>query len=141
MKIGFIGLGIMGKPMAKNLLKNIPEDNVRLIVNKAADLGEAIETHRKLNMAVRSFLGGELAFTGWIVEDDALIKSVHAHKPLLLYAPDASASRLIRQIAKNLHREASDDISTESSVVDTAPSGIAGFFAKLRNLFRPGEGG
>ena len=50
MKIGFIGLGIMGKPMAKNLLKagyelnicDINEDAVADVIAKIDAIGEVM---------------------------------------------------------------------------------------------------
>lgn len=52
MKIGFIGLGIMGKPMAKNLLKagyelNICDINKDAVADVAASGGRAYDTPGK----------------------------------------------------------------------------------------------
>ena len=52
MKIGFIGLGIMGKPMAKNLLKagyelNICDINKDAGADVAASGGRAYDTPRE----------------------------------------------------------------------------------------------
>lgn len=52
MKIGFIGLGIMGKPMAKNLLKagyelNICDINKDVVADVAASGGRAYDTPRE----------------------------------------------------------------------------------------------
>lgn len=51
MKIGFIGLGIMGKPMAKNLLKagyelNICDINEDAVADVAAAGGRAVQNRK-----------------------------------------------------------------------------------------------
>ena len=121
--------------VAKTTLQQLPEAKLGLVVNKAESIADAMETHRKLNMAVTSFLGGELDLMGWVINDPAVPRSVRAHRPLLLTAPDSPAGRNIRALAKTIHEEM---FATSSSVehLSTPEPGISGFFGKLRRFFQ-----
>lgn len=123
--------------MAKTIFSHFPESNLGLIVNRAADAGEAQETYRKLDMAVHSFLGLELRFAGWIADDPIIARSVRAHKPLLLYAPNTSVARLFRQLARSIHEPPAVEVAEQPQ----EQSGVSGFFSKLRNLFKRDKGG
>lgn len=119
--------------MIKTMLQHIPEIKLSLIINRAANLGDAQETHRKLEKAVQSFLGSELTLMGWIVDDPVVPRSVRAHKPLLLFAPDSAVSRHIRLLARNLHQNSFtlDGVEADQS----SEAGVTGFFARLRSIF------
>ena len=108
--------------MTKMMMKSEPAEKLKLIVNRAADLGEARETHRMLNTAVKSFLGGELEFIGWVAEDAAMLRSVRAHTPLLINAPGSSSARLIRQLAKRLHSSFTNTTGRQTQVAETGVS-------------------
>jgi flagellar biosynthesis protein FlhG len=121
--------------MIKTMLRSMSHEKISLIVNRAEDYNEARETHRKLNMAVKAFLGGELNFCGWVVDDSLFKVSAKNHTPLLKGAMDSAAARMIKQIAKSIHT------SMQGLVEEVVPSaeatsGISGFFSKLKKFFK-----
>lgn len=122
--------------LVKTILHQLPEANLGLVVNRAASLGEAQETYRKLNMAVHSFLGGEMPFIGWVADDPIMQRAVRSQKPLLLLAPDSSLGRHFRHLARTLHQRLRvTDLGSESERVPLGSSPGEGFFAKLRGFF------
>jgi len=124
--------------VVKTMLKQASQAQLSLVVNRAADMGEARETHRKLNAAVHNFLGSELNFSGWIVDDPLVPRAVRAHQPLMLFAPNSSVSRLFRQLAKTIANEglAGGNVATGSRA--PAAGGLVAFASKLKNVFRFG---
>ena len=76
-KVGFIGLGIMGRPMAKNLLKggvellvcDLNEEAVKEVVDAGAEAGSYAQIGGQCSVFGRkpqqSFFQGGAVWTGW----------------------------------------------------------------------------
>ncbi len=89
----------------KVLHQHNPAQPLLLIVNDVVGIGDAQRIFTQLQTAVTRFLGRKLTLLGTIPRDAQLAEAVRAQVPVVLYAPDAPASRSIRLIAKQLESE------------------------------------
>ncbi len=89
----------------KVLHQHDPAKPLWVIVNDVVGIGDAQRIFAQLQSAVTRFLGHKLALLGTIPRDAQLAEAVRALVPVVLYAPDAPASRSLRLIAKQLETE------------------------------------
>jgi flagellar biosynthesis protein FlhG len=79
--------------------------NMGLVVNQAADWGEARAVHARIDAVCDRFLGVRLRLAGWIAQDLHVCEAVRARHPMLLRSPQAPACRQIRDIAARVTRD------------------------------------
>lgn len=91
----------------KVLHQQNPSKPLWVIVNDVVGIGDAERIFAQLQSAVTRFLGRKLAMLGTIPRDAQLAEAVREQVPVVLYAPDAPASRSLRLIAKQLECELS----------------------------------
>lgn len=91
----------------KVLHQHNPAKPLWIIVNDVVGIGDADRIFAQLQTAVTRFLGRKLTLLGTIPRDAQLAEAVREQVPVVLYAPDAPASRSLRLIAKQLENETS----------------------------------
>ena len=82
-----------------------PEKQISVVVNNVIGVGDAEKVFRQLNHAVNRFLDRNVDFLGMIPNDSQLVEAVREQTPITQFAPDTSASRAVRLIAKQLHTQ------------------------------------
>ncbi|MGI6669456.1 MAG: MinD/ParA family protein [Acetivibrionales bacterium] len=97
---------------------------VRLVVNRAESSKEANDVLNKLVLVAEKFLGMKLEPTGYILNDDAVIKAVKQQKPFILSFPKSRAAKSIIDISMKLTDSDAEEENMQSQ-------GIRGFFYKL----------
>lgn len=102
---------------------------IRLVVNRTENSDEANDVLNKLVLVAEKFLGISLVPTGYIMQDEAVIKAVKQQKPFFISFPKSQAARNIREISARM---------TEKSSIEEAQhsSGIRGFLNKLVGFMR-----
>ncbi len=101
----------------KVILRYSPAKPISIVVNNIVGIGDAEQVFQSLNTAVRGFLKQRIEFLGMVPHDSQLQEAVREQMPVVRYAPESSASRAIRLIAKQLHkqdRHASDASKVQS---------------------------
>jgi flagellar biosynthesis protein FlhG len=102
---------------------------IRLIVNRTESSNEANDVLNKLVLVADKFLGITLIPTGFIMNDDAVIKAVKQQKPFFISYPKSQAARNIREIsARLIDKSGTTDVQNNS--------GIRGFLNKLVGLMK-----
>ena len=76
----------------------------RVIVNRARSAEEAGEAFARLARTASRHLGTSLVSWGYVLEDVAVENAVRRQTPFILGAPDAPASRCVRDVAQKLLR-------------------------------------
>lgn len=109
----------------KAMLKESPETDVQLVVNRALRGFEGKAVHDKLSLVVRRFLKASIGRLGTVSEDMSVAEAVRMQRPLLVAYPNAPAARDIRALAPRLF----EDLQGQRK-------GIAGFFGSLSRWFR-----
>lgn len=103
---------------------NEQQPKFRLVINRAQNIGEAVETSRALKNACNKFLKINLSTLGYIMEDTHVRQSVRMQMPFFLSYPKCEASNNIKEIVHTYLPEI-DLNSTVSS------KGLRGFFEKI----------
>ncbi len=81
---------------------------IKIIVNKAANPGEADDVLKKLTLVADKFLGINLEPAGYILRDDSVVRSVMKQQPFLIGYPKSQAARNITDISAELIKERSE---------------------------------
>lgn len=100
---------------------------IKVIVNRAENVREANDILNKLSIVTNKFLSFKIYQLGYILQDDAVIKSVKSQQPFSLSYPKSNATRLIKEIAKKL-------VDVEEPVNQIENLGVKGFVSKLTSL-------
>ena len=88
--------------LIKIVTKNDKFKGIKLVINKAEDQNEAVETAKKLQTVCNKFLKKKLTVLGYIKEDISLPKSIKEQNALIIEYPNSPASRGIMDIASNI---------------------------------------
>ncbi|MEH7076590.1 MinD/ParA family protein [Neobacillus drentensis] len=99
----------------------------RLVVNRAQNFREAVDTSRAIKNASSSFLKFNLSTLGYLMEDDHVRQSVRSQMPFYISYPNCEASKNIRQIVYSYLPN-----SKESPATPTR--GIRNFFEKIFSI-------
>ncbi|MGM7681682.1 MinD/ParA family protein [Cytobacillus sp. Hm23] len=83
----------------KYIILKDPTMPLFLIVNKTQSQHEGNHTTQRITNVMKRFLNKDIKILGQIPEDKQITKAVSRQTPFLLYAPKASASRNIQQVA------------------------------------------
>ncbi len=106
----------------------------RIVVNRARSSEEAGEAFARLAHTASRHLRTELVSWGHVLEDVAVEDAVRRQRPFILGAPDAPASRCVRDVAQRLLCGDRPDESTRIPVPASSPSLPPGL-----GFFRPAE--
>lgn len=93
----------------KVILRHSPGKPISLVINNIVGIGEAEQVFQSFNAAVRGFLDHFVSFLGMIPHDSQVSEAIREQVPVTQYAPNAPASRAIRLIAKQLHKQSRHD--------------------------------
>ncbi|MEH7234754.1 MinD/ParA family protein [Bacillus sp. JJ1562] len=102
-----------------------------LIVNRAENETEGMQTLKRLKQAVLQFLMKEVGVLGVLLDDKTVQKAVSHQEPFLIYAPKAVISKNLLDICKNYlgkHKEQNHDKNQKPS-----------FISKLQRFFVRGR--
>jgi len=102
---------------------------IRLVVNRTESSYEAYDVLNKLVLVADKFLGITLVPTGYIMNDDAVVKAVKQQKPFLISFPKSQAAKNIKDISEKL-------VENSSTAGAQVSSGIRGFLNKLVGLMK-----
>lgn len=80
-------------------------NEVSLIINRASDRHEAIETFRRMQTATDRFLDIKLNFAGWLPEDRLVSEAIKKQEPFLTHRPASDLSARMADIARNVSGE------------------------------------
>ncbi len=101
----------------------------RIVVNRARSEAEAEDTYLRLSRTAERHLGLTPVFGGWIPEDAAAGDAVRSRIPFTLGAPNAPASRSVRELAWRLVRGTPDGGDRAPVTAGDALTGLAGGLA------------
>lgn len=91
---------------AYSLLKAINHFNLKknasIIVNRAKNEKEALNTFNKIKKTVKHFLDMDMEYFGMITEDEKVVTAVKEQNPYVISAPNCQASKDILTIAKKI---------------------------------------
>src|SRR5204862_481544 len=90
---------------------------LRLVVNQANDVGEAVGVARKLQTVARQFLNVELQSLGYIPTDRSVPRSTRGQVPLLVAYPSSPAALRIADLARRLTSTTARTGEGDSSIV------------------------
>ena len=102
------------------------KDSAHIVVNKAFDIKEGIETFDRFKSVVDKFLSVKVTYLGCILEDRSLVKSVKNQVPVIIGYPKSDVSRSIEKISEAL---------ISSNVESKNVFGAKELFKKLFNIF------
>jgi len=80
-----------------------------VLVNQTTSASEASQTFDRLAAACRNFLNIELRNLGFVHQDTTLVESVRKQTPLMKLAPEAPASKDIKNLAAKIMRYREDN--------------------------------
>ncbi len=88
--------------MIKVMFQVFERDNFSIIVNTVASEKEAVKIFTHINSICRRFLGFDLDYAGYIIQDDLATRSILTQKIALLDAPESEMARNFRTISNNI---------------------------------------
>lgn len=100
------------------------DKNVRLVVNRADTLTEAMDIMDKFVLVADRFLGLKIQKTGFIMNDQCVTKAIKKQQPFYISYPKCLATKYINDITGNL-------IDTSLQTRITSTNGIRGFIGRL----------
>jgi len=83
----------------KILLQHEYEGQISLLVNLAADRGEARATYQRISDVARQFLGAKVYDGGYVLNDPKVADAVRRREPFVLLHPRSPASRSLAAFA------------------------------------------
>jgi flagellar biosynthesis protein FlhG len=101
---------------------------ISVMVNMARDRDEALQVHERIASVARQFLKTDVAFSGYVVNDDAVRQAVRKRVPFVQQSPNSAAARCVQAWANRMDHS-----------VDVAAIGNKarpGFFARLASWWR-----
>lgn len=95
----------------KVIIRHSPAKKISLIVNNVIGVGEAEQVFHQLNTATHRFLQHKIEFLGTIPHDSTVSEAVCDQIPVVKHSPDSPASRAIRLISRQLHKQLHHDFA------------------------------
>ena len=86
----------------KTLAARGVRDGMQLVVNRALSEDEGRAVHARMDRVAKAFLSVRVDYAGSIPYDPAVAMAVRRREPVLVGAPNAPASRAIRQLSRVL---------------------------------------
>jgi flagellar biosynthesis protein FlhG len=88
--------------LMKSILQDMPEQNLRLLVNMARNEKDATQIIKRLSMVVKSFSSRSLQHAAFLPYDDEVGTSVRKRKSFYLENPESKVSLAIQDFAKRV---------------------------------------
>lgn len=104
------------------------EKIIKVLVNRAENVSEAVDILNKLQLVAGKFLELRLNSLGYILQDDMVIKAVKLQQPFTLSYPRSQAARHVKEISKKLVEAVGEAWERKED------SGIRGFVNRLVNM-------
>jgi flagellar biosynthesis protein FlhG len=100
---------------------------IRVVVNRAENAGEARNVMDKLKLVAEKFLGIEIEATGYVLQDDMVVKAVKHQEPFITGFPRSPAARNIKEISQKLVESGENTGFRESSGIKVFLNKLVGF--------------
>ena len=100
---------------------------IRVVVNRAENAGEARNVMDKLKLVAEKFLGIEIEATGYVLQDDMVVKAVKQQEPFITGFPRSPAARNIKEISQKLVESGENTGFRESSGIKVFLNKLVGF--------------
>jgi len=100
---------------------------LQLVINRVENLVEGREASEKISLVAKRFLQVDIRSLGFIFDDPNVSKSVKGQAPFTLAYPNSSATRCVRQIVANYHRQ---------QQLDRPVNGLVSFIHRLGKWFQ-----
>jgi flagellar biosynthesis protein FlhG len=114
--------------LVKAIVGNGSGAKMRLVVNRAEEAREALDTLHKFAEVVRLYLGVEMEELGYVLTDPVVSRAVKLQKPFVISYPKSTAAKNIDSITWKFLNVEPEDATAQ---------GLRGFFRNLMN--RAGE--
>jgi flagellar biosynthesis protein FlhG len=101
---------------------------ISVMVNMAHNRDEALQVHERIASVARQFLKTDVAFSGYVVNDDAVKHAVRKRAPFVQQYPNSAAARCVQAWANRMDHHV--DISALTG------HGKPGFFSRLASWWR-----
>ena len=88
--------------LIKILKKRGHTSSIEVIVNKADSRKQADEAYVRFKRAVKKYIGISVGFTGYVINDRNVIRSIMLQKPLVDVYPESPASCCIKSLVSHL---------------------------------------
>jgi len=75
---------------------------IRLVINLVSDANEAARVTERIQMVSRRFLGIEVDYLGYILQDDQVRWATRRKRPLLLEFPKSPAAQCVRALGEKI---------------------------------------
>ena len=95
----------------KVMIQDYQLDNIFIITNCMDSLEEGHRLYQGVDSVIQRFLGGQVGHLGTIREDEMVLRSIKASKPLLKFSPSSAAARDFEKLAKAVPK-----LTTETSI-------------------------
>ncbi len=102
--------------------------SISVMVNMVRNREEALQVHERIASVARQFLKTDVAFSGYVVNDEAVKQAVRKRVPFVQQYPNSAAAQCVQAWANRMDHH-----------VDVAPladKGKPGFFARLASWWR-----
>lgn len=96
---------------------------IRMVANRVGSGSDGRELFEKLRVVASRFLSFELEYLGDIPQDDQVSRAIIRQKPVVISAPNSSAGRALKELAKLLEGTSSEPVAEKK--------GIAQLFSNL----------
>ncbi len=90
--------------LMKVMNKKFKENSFNLIVNFVKSKNEALNVYTNLSLVLDRYLGVKLDFTGYILNDQNLVKSVRHQKLISELFPESRASKCFLELAQKINK-------------------------------------
>ncbi len=101
---------------------------ISVMVNMARDRDEALQVHERMASVARQFLKTDVAFSGYVVNDDAVKQAVRKRVPFVQQYPNSAAARCVQAWANRMDHHV--------DVAAITGKARPGFFARLASWWR-----
>lgn len=98
--------------LIKILITENINNNIRLVINRVKNAGEAQNTFVKLSKAIEVFLKTNIKYLGFIIDDEKVGQAVRQQTPFIEIYPKTGASQCISKITSDLLGEETKSSST-----------------------------
>ena len=86
----------------KVMIQDYQLNNISIITNCMPSSAEGDRLYQGIMSVIQRFVGGEVGHLGTIREDEMVLRSIKASKPLLKFSPSSAAARDFEKLAKEV---------------------------------------
>jgi len=112
--------------LIKSAVNKQPKPRFQLVVNRANSIMEASKVSNKMSRVANEFLSVSIGVLGYMVEDEAVPRSVRKRRPFILDSPESTVSQCVSHLSERL-------LNPHTEV---KPTGIQNFFQTVMGWMR-----